>query len=303
MYACLEQPIPDLPQLTHVGHCYGPGDTEVERHYHLGFEFVYIVNGPGLLSAGTTERAVHVDDDDLIVTPPKVDHDFRLAAERTEYYWLGVQTTSEIGLSRLHSRSPGRLMNDTHDPVSYIHAPPEFGAIEELGSALPPLGITRIRRAAEFRRVFEEVYEESTLRRPFARHVVFGRLLSLFALLHRRLAHPGPVTARSREVAVAIDYVRAHPDLPISLEAIADRVGLSQSHFGRVFRSEVGIPFGRFLLDVRLALAKRLLVDGRPVREVAAASGFASQQTFARAFGRLVGCTPSHYRATVERLE
>jgi len=67
----------------------------------------------------------------------------------------------------------------------------------------------------------------------------------------------------------------------IGLDAIAERLGVSDRHLRRVFQDEFGVAPVAFAQTQRLLLAKRLLTDTRlAVTDVAMASGFGSLRRF-----------------------
>jgi AraC-like DNA-binding protein len=76
--------------------------------------------------------------------------------------------------------------------------------------------------------------------------------------------------------------------------ALAEAHGFSEFHFSRAFVSVFGTSPYAHMLQVRLTEAYRLLEQGgRPVADVALACGFNDAATFARAFKRHHGRSPS----------
>ncbi|HEV8583867.1 MAG TPA: AraC family transcriptional regulator [Methylomirabilota bacterium] len=78
------------------------------------------------------------------------------------------------------------------------------------------------------------------------------------------------------------------------LEAIT---GLTRYALARQFRAALGTSPYRYLLMRRLELAKRRMLDGRALAEVAGETGFADQAHFTRAFTSAFGLAPGRYRA------
>ncbi len=77
---------------------------------------------------------------------------------------------------------------------------------------------------------------------------------------------------------------------------VAERLGISVSHLSRTFRQVTGITFERTVMERRVALARRLLLDpALNVSQVAVRCGFADAAYFARVFRAVAGCTPSEY--------
>jgi AraC-like DNA-binding protein len=90
---------------------------------------------------------------------------------------------------------------------------------------------------------------------------------------------------------------RLDDDQP-TLEALARELGTHPSHLVRVFRREYGLPPHRYVVGRRLDRARRLLLDGLPISEVAAETGFHDQAHLTRHFRALLGTTPGAFRRT-----
>ena len=121
------------------------------------------------------------------------------------------------------------------------------------------------------------------------------------ALEPRRTAL-SPKSSRSeyaRRLKRVFEYIDAHLDEPIDLEAVAGVAHFSPFHFHRVFVAWMGETPGEYLRGRRLDSAARQLVDDATssVLGVALAVGFGSGEAFARAFKQRFGCTPSAWRA------
>jgi len=107
----------------------------------------------------------------------------------------------------------------------------------------------------------------------------------------------GLPTYRLRRV---LDYIAAHPDQDLSLADLARTAGMSAHHFAVLFRQRMGTSPHRYVVEQRLEHAKRLLrAHARSILEVALLSGFESHSHFGRVFRRVVGMTPSEYRAAL----
>ena len=93
------------------------------------------------------------------------------------------------------------------------------------------------------------------------------------------------------------EYVEAHLDETISVQALADIAGLSMFHFARAFKQSEGLTPHEYLVQCRVRHAKDLLAStDLPLSEIALASGFADQSHCARRFREHVGTSPSNYR-------
>jgi len=93
------------------------------------------------------------------------------------------------------------------------------------------------------------------------------------------------------------EFIEAHLDETISIQALAAIVGLSMYHFARAFKQSEGMTPHDYLVQCRVRRAENLLATtDLPLSEIALASGFADQSHCARRFREYFGVTPSSYR-------
>ena len=98
-------------------------------------------------------------------------------------------------------------------------------------------------------------------------------------------------------LAQAIRLMESHIDRPLTIAAIARRCGVTARTLETVFERAIGETPGAYHLRLRLATARRLVLDTRePLAEIAARSGFSSASSFSRAFARAFGKAPSRMR-------
>lgn len=75
---------------------------------------------------------------------------------------------------------------------------------------------------------------------------------------------------------------------------MARRSGLSRSHFRFLFKEVTGMPFKKYLSQVRLNEAKRLITTTRqPIRRICFAVGYRDQSSFHRAYRAYHGVPPT----------
>ena len=86
-------------------------------------------------------------------------------------------------------------------------------------------------------------------------------------------------------------------DDPPSLAELASAAAVSPFHFHRIWRALTRETVGQTVLRLRLEASQELLlVKDTSVTETATALGFGTPQSFARAFRRHTGLTPSEHR-------
>ena len=100
-----------------------------------------------------------------------------------------------------------------------------------------------------------------------------------------------------RRVGDVVQFIEAHIDEALPLDALANRAGLSAYHFLRVFKGYVGLSPHQYILKRRLKLAVDLLLTTKlPIIEVGLSSGFGDLSTFNKTFKAHTGKTPRMLR-------
>jgi AraC-like DNA-binding protein len=88
---------------------------------------------------------------------------------------------------------------------------------------------------------------------------------------------------------------------PLVQADVAREVGLSPASFARFFRRETGRTFTRYLQEVRVSEASRLLSETDiGVTAIAGSVGFRNIAHFNRTFRRLKGVTPTEWRSAFQ---
>jgi AraC-like DNA-binding protein len=95
-----------------------------------------------------------------------------------------------------------------------------------------------------------------------------------------------------------IEYIHANANGNISLAAMAKIAEVSPHHFASLFTKATGLSPHQYVLRVRIERAKiHLKDDGLSIAEVSRLIGFRTQEHFTKVFRRVVGVTPSKFRA------
>lgn len=91
----------------------------------------------------------------------------------------------------------------------------------------------------------------------------------------------------------AVDYIQDHLAQEISLNELANELGISRYYFCRLFKQSTGLSPHQYVIQQRVERAKQLLLQGKmSIANVAQASGFTHQSHLNRHFKRLTGVTP-----------
>ena len=159
----------------------------------------------------------------------------------------------------------------------------------------PEALITNRRLVQQFR-AFHQASEQKAL--PLERE---SKLLWLAAQLlhsHGERRSSLPKIHRDRAIARQVQaYLHDNYAAKITLDDLAQTVMMPPLQLLRLCRREWGLPPHRYLIQLRVYRAKRLIAVGVPLADIAVATGFSDQSHLTRHFKRFVGVTPGQYRA------
>lgn len=164
--------------------------------------------------------------------------------------------------------------------------PPAFGTVDPIA-----LGIAqRISVELTGKATPNELYLDSLVT-LFSTH-----LLRTYANNMRQLPSPrGGLSAKSaRRVE---EYLREHFTEKVHVAELAAVAGISPNHFIVRFAKTFGMPPHRYLINLRLDLAEKLLAEGEiAIVEIAYMTGFSDQSHLATTMKRYRGRTPTELR-------
>jgi AraC-like DNA-binding protein len=88
----------------------------------------------------------------------------------------------------------------------------------------------------------------------------------------------------------------------ITLTEIADVAGLARNSFCRYFKTRMGKSYFRFLLEIRVSNAQKLMsTSSLSIKELGRESGFGNSADFHKNFKQLTGKTPFVYQREVQQ--
>lgn len=99
----------------------------------------------------------------------------------------------------------------------------------------------------------------------------------------------------SHLVRQVLDYMELHYSEDISLEQLENKFFVSRHKITQQFTKLVGYPPYRYLLNLRLRNAQRLLKKGENPQQVATNCGFTDYSNFYRRFKTSYGCSPRDF--------
>ncbi len=103
----------------------------------------------------------------------------------------------------------------------------------------------------------------------------------------------GVDTIKDNRILKSIEYLTYNINKSIKISEVADFVCLSESRFAHLFKLQVGIPFRRYILWLRIQKTLLSFLDGNSFTSASYDGGFTDISHFNRTFKEMFGNTPS----------
>lgn len=102
----------------------------------------------------------------------------------------------------------------------------------------------------------------------------------------------------AEKMRIVYDYVMKNFKTKISLDEIADMLNMTTTSFCRYFKPRANKTFTRFVNDIRIGHARKLLLeDNYNISEISYECGFNALSNFNRQFKSITGKSPNEYRS------
>lgn len=126
-------------------------------------------------------------------------------------------------------------------------------------------------------------------------------LLLFYALRHHTIDNPHNghgllQLAKDAQFGPLLTALMAQPEKPWSVDDMALFLNMSRAAFHRRFTLLSGLAPAQVLLHIRLQLAKKELLKGSSIEQIAEQVGYGSASALSHAFRRATGLTPAAWR-------
>ena len=231
------------------------------------FSLVYITQGSGMFRVRRS-RMLPVKAGDVLLILPGVWHDYHPHPETGwKEYWVmfnGKAAEHLVYQLALPQRCP-MFHYGINEPLHHL-----FTRMLDVASSMPPQ----------------------------ADVIHTGLILQLAATIQSRIQLIREQGDRDESfVQQAKQRMTEAPEKPFEMRSLARELGVSYSHFRRVFKISTGIPPQQYLLNLRIIRAKQLMESpGEKLSDVARRAGFSDAYYFSRIFKQRTGIAPSKWR-------
>lgn len=96
-----------------------------------------------------------------------------------------------------------------------------------------------------------------------------------------------------------LDFIDLNLESDLSLEALEKKFYIDKFYLSKMFKNSIGSTIHEYIIYKRIALAKRLLVEGFSVTDTCSKSGFNDYSNFLKMFKRTVGISPGKFKKRI----
>lgn len=198
-----------------------------------------------------------------------------------------------IGINETHNFAP----LDNHFAFYNILIRPQPAGSRIFDKELldKPCDIIRFFRGRdELESLLESMLNECKQKESGYFNVLSAYMNILLTKIKRRLS---PQQEKEDVWSKILNYINENLDGRLTVTDIAERFYYNPSYFSRVFSQKTGKPFSKYVLELRLKKAARLLIEtDMPADDIAEMCGFGDRSTFYRNFNKKYSTSPAAYR-------
>lgn len=243
-----------------------------QPHRHVEYEINYVSSGNCVMHFG--EEYVPLRQGACIIIPPYYEHGFI----------VDLKGGCKITQVEMQIDMP----KDSVEPFTYCNGEQPYYVIHNCEDV-----VTFIEQIAKlYRHEWKNSYTELQLR--------LAMLQLLIALGHHTDKLDQQLNSiQNEKILWVLNFIHAHYDENIQIEAIAKQAGMSSRYLRKYFAEVVGMSCIEYITILRINKAKELFWEtNKNVTEVAMAVGYGSSQYFCRVFRKQVGLTPKEYKTS-----
>jgi len=215
-------------------------------------------------------------------------------------YPIQPETLFLTGPHEFHSIIPDP-QNVQKQPISYYAVLFTLEKGEDLGTLLNSMigrDSNSIQLNSKYHFLFETMLQFGRSPSIHQKKAAEYQLLSfLYAVYGKEIDSLPPPGSGLHHVQKAIEVMRRGLKKKLTVEAVAQKVGISKEHLIRLFQRHLHISPLQYALHLRVEAASgEVIGTERSIREIAERFGFENQFHFSRVFKKCTGLSPSAYR-------
>ncbi len=167
--------------------------------------------------------------------------------------------------------------------------------------SFPDVVVIELKKICAIKPILEAFFEEALSSSNFKKQATdkLSTLILMYMtryLIEHHILHTGLIASISNsKVAKSLEIIHCRFNKKLTLDSVAKEIGISRSQFAVIFSNLVGQTFFDYLTSQRVSVAKRLILEKKSIKVVAAAVGFSSSSAFIRKFKEETGVSPGKW--------
>ncbi|MDD5603081.1 MAG: AraC family transcriptional regulator [Eubacteriales bacterium] len=267
------------PYVRYAARCLG---NTVYEKLVSAYDFRLFYGLKGIMTAEFSDHKIEMRKYSLLVIPHSVPYRLIIGSMKTEYFNINFDLDS--GHTEISPQRPDPSTDFDPRKVVSEHMVEEFNKIIAVDEAYS-LEAALSRIAEEKYMGIPSGYLSDEIASAYLKEVLITALQ-----MKKNLAVPSLI----REIS---DYIGDNFNKPVTNGTIAAHFKYHPYYLNRIFQKATGKTMRKYLIDLRLKEAARMLVSGNStISEVAAGSGFETPSYFTEYFKAVYGMTPLKYR-------
>ncbi|GAA4785287.1 AraC family transcriptional regulator [Olivibacter ginsenosidimutans] len=249
-------------------------------HYHPECEITYIFKGRGILFVG--DKMMEYGNDELVMMGPNLPHEWRSRH---------VMNTPDLYSESVSIHFNQFFLGDAFYQLAEVAALKDFLAQSVRGIKISDQAVK-----ATLKQIFDELLHTDGI----------PKIYKLLEVLHVMAVCNDRQYLSSNSFVDSIDqsnnhrinqvyaYVMKHFTKAISIADVAAVINMTPTSFCRFFKDRTHKSFIRYLNEIRVGYACRLLLEGQlSISQVAYESGFGNLSNFNKQFRAIKGINPT----------
>ncbi len=234
------------------------------------YQLLYIIEGDGEFRSASLAGKQHLREGDFFLLFPDEWHSYHPSAKRGwKKYWIGFKGRNIDDRVRAGFLSPTK-------PIYHVGYSPETIHL--------------------YKQAFQTAMEEAASSQQMLAGIV-NHLIGTMYALERNIE----LQSRSKMHVDLINRarlcIREELESPLTIQEVAERLGMSYSNFRKLFKEHTGLSPATYQQDLRLQRAKELLTTtSMSIKEIAYRLHFDSPDYFSAKFKAKTGRKPTELR-------
>ena len=260
-------------------------DVNNKWHYHPEIELVHFKSGKGMQFVGDSIKKFGVGN--MVIIGANLPHYWKFD---DEYFTDNDQYTADISVSHFNKKFWGE---------QFLHLPENNDlklVLEKANRGLLISGETQIKVAA--------ILDKLEIAKGTLRIILLIEALSVIAQGGDDLEElasvgfkPDICGIESDRISAIFQFTQENFHRRIELKEVAEVANMSQHSFCRYFKSRTGKTYSKFLIELRVSHACKLLIENHLcLKQLCYASGFNNFTSFHKYFKMITGRSPLIYQ-------